>query len=425
MTHSSLAKGRRRTAPTEPNEPAPPIDDATTERIEAVASDLHARLLPLIEVMAGTPPRPVRLIRRTGIDKSLASRLVRAARVGSGPHFLHAVPSPSGLRILLDRSAGHADPALLSEAAAAVDRFEAMLDGLPGGRQALDARLGATSVSIRRQREHVARQASFKAVSFLFGHYCDTLVTTLFMIPSATPGKVDLIEVHRRIGLQRLAADAPMPLMSLMPPATGAAPDGAPCVTSLDGDATTRRPDDFLIADFSSAPLPALRVVDEGTMVSFVLEPVPLSPPLPRLTSASRVMRVTDIEPAAAFYIARRYMLHTPCRLLVRDIFLAKDLWPMARLQVGFYLPGPTGSPEVLLEPGRPNHRQVNLTCHVDHLPPGPPLHELDGVSDQLETLRAVLARVGQADALFRGWRCTMSYPVPLLEMQVAFRFAD
>lgn len=402
-----------------------PADDTTTERIAAVASALRAHLSPLVEALAGTPPRPVRLMRRVGLDKSLASRLVQATRADSDGQFLHAAPSPTGLRILIDSSAGQVDDGLRREAAAAIDAFEALLDTLPGGRQALDALLGATSVSIRRKREQVARQAAFKAQSFLFGHYCETLTTTLFVVPSATPGRVDLMEVHRRVGLQRLMASAPVPLMSLMAGAPADAPADAPCVTDLSGDAATRRPEDFLVASASSSPLPPLRVVDEGTMVSFVLDPAPPSRTPQRLTSAMRVLRVADVDQREAFNNIRRYMLHTPCSTLVRDVYLAEGLWPSARLQVGFYLPGPTGSPAVRLEPGVPHHRQVHLSCDVQHLPPGLPEHDLPGVPDQVRTLRDALVRAGLQDLRFRGWRCTMSYPVPLVEMQIAFRFRD
>ena len=34
------------------------------------------------------------------------------------------------------------------------------------------------------------------------------------------------------------------------------------------------------------------------------------------------------------------------------------------------------------------------------------------------------LLRAGLRPDAFRGWRCEMSYPVPLIEMQVAFTFA-
>jgi len=78
----------------------------------------------------------------------------------------------------------------------------------------------------------------------------------------------------------------------------------------------------------------------------------------------------------------------------------------------------------VTLEPGKPHHRQVNLTCRIEQLPSGAQAFELPGVADQQATTLHVLARAGYSAAGFRGWRCLMSHPVPLIEMQIAFRFA-
>src|SRR5204862_3915668 len=131
---------------------------------------LRDALSPLLDALAGNPPRPVRLMRSVGLDKSLASRLVQAARAESDSQFLHLLPSPTGLRILAERARGQVEAAsALPAFERAVDAFAALLDALPGGRQALDARLGEGHLSIRERREQMARQASFKAVSFLFG----------------------------------------------------------------------------------------------------------------------------------------------------------------------------------------------------------------------------------------------------------------
>ncbi len=365
---------------------AAPSSDPSGDRLASIAAELRAQITAVIEHLAGAPARPVRLMRRIGLDKSLASRLVQATRAESDLQFLHAAPSPTGLRMVLDRGAAEIEPTLRRTAAAAVDRFEALLDTLPGGRQALDARLGAASADLRRKREHAARQASFKAVSFLFGHYCETLATSLFIVPSATPGKLDILEVHRRIGLQRLVPDAPVPLMSLAPIAAAEAECAQ--LTDLTGNAHTRRPQDFVLADASSSPLPPMRVVDEGAMVSFVLDSSPANTPAAplaqHLSTATRVLRVFDVDSRAVFWAVRRYMLHTPCATLVRDVYLEQSLWPDAQLLVDFYLPGPTGTPDVLLEPGQPHHRRVNLSCQAEPIPAGthlPELPELPGTT--------------------------------------------
>lgn len=409
--------------------PAAGPEAADEPRESTVAAALRGSLGPLLDALAGRPPRPVKLMRSIGLDKSLASRLVQAVRADSGEQFLHLLPSPTGLRILVERSRG--EPAAAPHLPAferAVDAFAALLDALPGGRQALDARLGEGESSIRERREHMARQASFKAVSFLFGHYCETLTTTLFLFPSADGQRVDAIEVHRRLGLCRITPGTPLPLLSLQAPPDPSLPgEGAPRVTPVDGGpAGAGSSDDahrYFIAEGSSLPLPPLEVEHEGPANTFLLGPQQAEPPPARLTTAVRMTGIEPLHPAEPSLVVRNYMLHTPCQRLVREIYLAEGLWPDASPQVGFYLPGPTG---ILLSsppPGRPHYRRLHLSAPIEQLPasgsPGP----LTGVTDHASVMAVVLRRAGLAGLRFRGWRCQTPYPVPLVEMQLGFRF--
>ncbi len=386
----------------------------------AVARELRAGLRPLLALLAGTPPRPVRLTQGVGLDKSLASRLVQAVRAESDAAFLHRVPSPTGLRILLERAQGHVDASLLRDLQAAVRRFEALLDALPGGRQALDAQLGETLAPAREKREQIARQASFKAQSFLFGHFCDTLTTALFVLPSATPGRVDAIEVHRRIGLQRVNATQPVPLLSVN--AGGGAGEQAPRMVPLADGAPAAQAASYLLAEASSSPLPALDVVHEGATTTFVLAPGGGVLPA-RVTTAWRVLRAESARPEAPWTVLRNYMLHTPCKTLVRDLWLAEGLWPDAWPLVGFTLPGPSGTPPVAVEPGRPHLRRVNLSTRIEQQPGGEAGFELDKVDEHPQAMAAALRRAGAAGQRWRGWRCRMTHPLPLIEMQLALRF--
>jgi hypothetical protein len=413
-----------------------PAEDVLAQRISQVASELQGTLTPLLEHLAGAPPRPMRLTRAhpgPGLDKSLASRLVQAAKAESDMQFLHLVPSPTGLRMLLDRVRELADATLIVRTEEAVERFQSLLDALPGGRQALDARMGESQASIREKREHIARQASFKAVSFLFGHYCETLATALFVFPSRTPGFIDLLEVHRRIGLRRLTPSAQLPLLSVHsgrepqegePPEPAADEPEGPAMADVTGNADARDPTDFLVAAFSSDPLPPLQVVRDGPLATFLLaaDKVDLNPL--RLTSAFRVLRAEPLAQSARYRVLRNYMLHTPCRTLVRDVYLADGLWPDAFPQVGYFLPSPSGTPAVDLDPSQPHFRRVNLTTRIEQRPHGSDGFVLPGIADQRATLEQVLERANQDAGAFRGWRCEMAYPVPLIEMKLAFRFA-
>lgn len=389
----------------------------------AVARELRGGLRPLLALLAGTPPRPVRLTQGIGLDKSLASRLVQALRAESDAAFLHQVPSPTGLRILLDRARGRADASLLGDLEAAVRRFDALLDRLPGGRQALDAQIGQSLAPVREKREQIARQASFKAQSFLFGHFCDTLTTALFVLPSARAGRVDAIEVHRRIGLQRVTPSQAVPLLSVNA-GQGAGGEDTPRMVPLVPGAPASLAASYLLAEASSAALPALDVVHEGTTTTFVLPPGRDAAPPARITTAWRVLRAESATPDAAWTVLRNYMLHTPCRTLVRDLWLADGLWPDAWPLVGFYLPGPSGTPPVAVEPGQPHLRRVNLSARIEQRPEGTAGFELDEAADQAQAIATALEQAGAGGHRWRGWRCRMTHPLPLIEMQLALRFA-
>ena len=112
----------------------------------------------------------------------------------------------------------------------------------------------------------------------------------------------------------------------------------------------------------------------------------------------------------------RGYVLHVPCRKLVRDVFLPEDLFPGASPRVSFNIPGPGANEHA---PGSaPRHfASVDLTNSIEQLPIGPDACEVAGLADHAAAIRHVLERAGHGGTRFRGWRCTMTYPAPLVEM--------
>ncbi|MCK7492550.1 MAG: hypothetical protein MZW92_13905 [Comamonadaceae bacterium] len=232
----------------QPPVPAPmprPDDDPTADertvdpgRIATVATALRAGLVPLLKVHAGSPPRPYRLTQGLGLDKSLASRVVQAARAESDLDLLHQVPSPTGLRMLLDRAAPEPGDPRRRPLERAIRAFEELLDSLPGGRRALDGADGRGLGRDPRAARADGPPRRLKSQSFLFGHFCETLTTALVPRLPAAPGRVDAIEVHRRLGLQRLVPSMAVPLLSV-----GLGPDDgdAPQLLPLGADRRARR----------------------------------------------------------------------------------------------------------------------------------------------------------------------------------------
>ena len=398
------------------NSTEPQVGDLPGQ-IEALGRDLRGPLRAILEAVSTSPPRPSRVAQAIGLDKSLASRFVRAVRADSDVELMHVIPSPAGLRILAELAAAFVSPGLIEALAAATARFQDLLDAVPGGRAALDARISEASFHVRGKREKMERQASFKAMSYLLGHFCETLATSLFLVPSANGRTVDGIEMQRRVGLRRMRPSTPLALLSVFVGPEHEPSGEAVRFETIDGDLAPRDPSRFLLTEFSTRPLPELQVIREGDITTLLIAGDPVVPAPPRLTSAFRIVNGWLREPEAATEALRGYVLHIPCRTLVRDVFVADGLFPGVTPGVSFLLPGPrphTPPPDE----NRPRHfTEVELTTSITQLPAGPRAYAAPGLSDHPEATRHVLERAGHGDTRFRGWRCEMTYPVPLIEM--------
>src|SRR5262245_19893814 len=235
-------------------------------RIEATGRELRPAPTSVREAVAGPRPRPTRVARAIGLDKSLASRLVRSVRATSDMDLMHFVPSPGGLHIFADLARRYADPASIEHLRAAADRFAELLDAVPGGRASIDAQIAEDSRVALEKREHIAKQASFKSMSFLLGHFCDVLTTSLFLVPSANGKRIDGIEIHRRLGLRRMRPSTPLALLSFWGDVGDAMKENAIAFETLDGKAGASNPTGFLLPEYSTQPLPELDVMRDGEM---------------------------------------------------------------------------------------------------------------------------------------------------------------
>jgi len=393
------------------------VEELLLSRIAVVGRELRPAITTVLESIAGPRPRPTRLSRAVGLDKSLASRLVRAVRATSDLDLMHLVPSPAGLRILADSATRLADPASISNLLRSIDRFEELIDSEPGGRAAIDAQLSESSILALEKRERIAKQASFKSMSFLLGYFCDVLTTTLFLAPSANGKRVDGIEIQRRIGLRRMRPSTPLPLLSVTTEPEEAAEENEIRLDTIGGDENASKPAGYLLPEFSTKPIPKYEIVRDGEMTTLVLAGDPSIHAPYQLTSAFVIRNGWPIEPESKQHRLRGYVLHMPCRRLVRDVFVAESLFRGAVPRVSFVLPG---AREAMRPPRRdgPRHfTEVGLTASVERLPEGPRAFAMPDVTNHDAAVRYVLERSGHGMTPFRGWRCAITYPVPLIEM--------
>jgi len=390
---------------------------SSVQQVESMGAEIRAALLPLLVAVAGDPPSPTRLAQAIGLDKSLASRLVRATRAPSDLDLMHIVPSPSGLRILAEL-AGKAVPSeLVAQLRSASERFALLVDSTAGGRAAIDALISESSRDVRERREHIARQASFKSMSFLLGHFCDVLTTSLFLVPNENRRTIDGIEIHRRIGLRRMRPSTPLALLSLAMPPEEAPPGDATRFETLDGPPGPDGARSYLLPEFSTLPLSELEVVEDSNVTTLVLPGDPNMNLAARVTSAFRIRNGWALNSEERTRELRGYVLHVPAMQVVRDLFIAESLLPGAFPQVSFLLPGPRVATHPPREDGTHHFTEVDLTASIEQLPSAPSAYAVPGVGDQTAAIRYALERSGQAHQRFRGWRWSATYPVPLIEM--------
>jgi hypothetical protein len=154
---------------------------------------------------------------------------------------------------------------------------------------------------------------------------------------------VDGIEVHQRIGLRRLRPSSPLALLSVLTPPEDEPPEDSTWIETLEGELGSYSPQSFLLSKFSSEPLPELEVIVNGAMTTFMLAGDPDANTPTRVTSAFWIRNGWARKPFGKDMVLRGYVLHMPCRTIVRDVFVAEDVFVGGIPRITFRLPTPGG----------------------------------------------------------------------------------
>jgi hypothetical protein len=113
----------------------------------------------------------------------------------------------------------------------------------------------------------------------------------------------------------------------------------------------------------------------------------------------------------------RNYLLHYPCKLVVRDIWIRDDLFVGAEPEVRLELPSPTGPvrPRTSDIPTRLN--TLDIAAPVEQLGFGLARSAARGVRGHERLLAHAFEARGWESSRFRGYRTTLQYPVPMITM--------
>jgi len=395
-----------------------PIQDIRTRAFQ-VGDRLRAALLEVAQEIGGPTLRPSRFVEVLGVDKSLASRISRSLRAETVTELLHLTPSPMGLGLFLDAATRRRiSTESLRRARSAVAEFQEFLGHVSGGRSGLDALMSDDAVEVRERAERTASQSVHRAMSYLLGFRCETITSAVIMQPSASGKAVDSFEMGRREGIRRLRPSAPVALFSIgLVQSSDLSPE-APCVEPLTPGADPDDPRSILLPEFCEPHNPALVLHRNEHHTIYAVAENEAMPDGITVSSAYVVRngftrwRLPDQEEEM-----RTYLLHYPCKILIRDLFIRDDLYVGIEPQIRLEFPGPPGVPRPKSNDPAVRLNQLDVSVPIISLGRGLSRAGASGSPQHAPMLAHVFRTAGLDPERFRGYRARIMYPVPMITM--------
>jgi len=384
---------------------------------------LRASLTPLVRHSLGSGIRPASLARALSIDRTLAARVLRAIRADDSVQLLHEIPAPGGLRIFLDASSAAGAAAKLCEAAAhSVRQFEQLIDEFTGGRAGLDAALGGLDVSVQQRNARSASQAIHRSMTSLLGYQAEVMLATVLIQPSMGGQTLDQTYILGKYGVRRLRDSSPITVFGWR----GENPDRAAAddrrVETVDGQPEPENGNAYLLTEFCSRPVPPLSLFRSDNLYLYTLaETVPQVNVPVNLVSAQMVRnggrRFRSEE------VGFHWETHTPrfpCKVLVADVFVRDDVFANTSPALTTRLHSiATGA----ARPDLPAFQldNVDLGSTLTSLGQGLSSVATRDIPRYPAMLADVFRRTGWDSSRFRGYRCRIQYPVPLVSVTMWF----
>ena len=390
--------------------------------IAAIGHDLAVSFSNLLARLPGAPQPAARLGEILKVDKALAVRLLAAVRQKDPLATAHVIPGPDPLARVVKAAGRKGVPAdVLRPSNEAVAAFRTLIKVHGGDRSGLDAIIAASLPATRLKFESVAKQSMYRGARQLKGVAADVVVYTVFVHPSADPGRHDLVNIEGFFGLRRVRPGADLKLGSRSE-ITAQTPD--PCGPfTLDGLPAAEF-EGVLLRSFCSSPQMKLAVHLRGNDAIYVLDwgesvgwssacDVVMAELRRRLLRRSR--EPDDPRPKSGFL----YPISLPSRVFVCDLILHKDVYPGLEPKLRILELGQLGCAEV-----NDRTRDLGVLDVVEYVEPlgwGISSFRAAEIPRYGELLEHVCAKLSWNPGEFRGFRTRIEYPMFGSQVQLAF----
>ncbi len=396
-------------------------EDATLElRITQTGDALLAGLAKVLEQVPGSDAGPQRLATELGVDKVLASRLLKAVRSPDAMSAMHRAPGPDPLRRVLKASErlGVAAPDLAA-AHAAIDRFESLIRSDLGDRSALEAVLSAWVPEARREFELRRMQTAFRAMSQLKGVEADVFAEAAIFWPNDDGDHIDVVWIKAVRGVRRLRPGVTVKFTSHR---SVEAP-GARRPLTLAGEPVESVPS-TVVPEFSTEPVPTLAGHVVGEHTHYLLEGIGLGEPADVVTCEVNRAEIPRYLPRSR---ARRAWASSdiaiPAKKFQLDVFVHPDVFPDEHPDLRVYDSTIRGTAD-RNDPSR-DIDQFDLLASVEHLGQGATRFGSDAVRRYRSLIEHVCQSVGFESDQLRGYRVRADYPIYGSQYTMSFRTTD
>jgi hypothetical protein len=390
------------------------------QRLSGAAERLREALRDVVQAVPVAVRKPAEFQRVLKLDRSLSSRLLRAVRLHDPLAFLHRLPGPHGVRLLLKAAGkGGVEQELVSRTEQALTEVERLVATEVGDWKELEAAISGWLPDAREQFEMSNRQTAFRATSNIKGVTAEAEVSVTLIHPgSANPDWVDRAGITGICRMKRLRPGTPMGLLH----GSSIAPPPGTQRLSLDGEPIDPTHGAPLLRDFSSLPIPQFAVRVEGDTVHYVLQ-------------GDGVGVGSMVELFFADIMRGRYPAHSgvsprpatpgalidiPVKTLIVDILVHEDVWPGVEPELRMYDTSGRGVANPT-DPAR-NMDRIDVLESIQDMGTQMQRFRTKEVGRYVEMVRFVCRKLGWDSNRFRGYRCRVDYPVYGTQVNMIFQ---
>lgn len=392
--------------------------ESLEQRLSHAAEQVRQTVAEVVDAVPVRTKRPAEFQRVLKLDRSLASRILRALRLDDPLAALHQMPGPHGLRLLL-RAAGKTTDGheSISRAEKALMALERIVASEIGDWKTLDTALCGWLPEVREQFEMSNRQAAFRAMSNIKGVMGDADLAVTLIHPGTNPDWVDRAGIYGVSRMRRLRAGTPLRLFG----GSSIVPTRGTERLSLEGASvrTTHVPP--LLREFCSSPAPQFEVRVEGNQFLYELKSdmVGLSSVVDLYLADVMRGRYPAREGISPQPVTPGSVIDIPVKAQIVDVLVHEDVWPGTEPELRMYDTAGRGvaNPSDVSR----NVDRIDALESIQNMGTDLSRFRTKDVARYLDMIRFVCDKLGWESTRFRGYRCRVDYPVHGTQVNMIF----